>query len=193
MQALQITKAWQAALPEHMEILSVKVCFLLLIHFCNRLASQDDFMTDCNPAQHKRSSPHSWGLVCFVHIPELLSQSRNGNFYLFTSQSSRSQRSPCCIALRAPLLFAHLVTGREHQLGDALRLQGHQCSQSYWKLKPRVRGDGRPMDTALRQCQVYLELNTRRNCQPWCFLSLLMTSCGACQEEAHKPPHSKSL
>lgn len=31
MQSLQITKAWQALLLEHMEILSVKVCFLHLL------------------------------------------------------------------------------------------------------------------------------------------------------------------
>lgn len=31
MQSLQITKPWQAALFEHMEILSVKLCFLHLL------------------------------------------------------------------------------------------------------------------------------------------------------------------
>lgn len=97
MQSLQITKAWQAALLEHTEILSVKACFLLLIHFCNSLTSQDDFMTDCDPAQHKRSLPHKWGLVLCADPRAAFSEQQWK--FLPPHPQQQKPKKPLCVAL----------------------------------------------------------------------------------------------
>lgn len=124
MQALQITKAWQAALPEHMEILSVKVCFLLLIHFCNRLASQDDFMTDCNPAQHKRSSPHSCGDRVLRAHPRAAFSEQEWEFLPLHLSEQQKPKKPLLHCPPSPSAVCSLGDGKGAPAGGCTAVAG---------------------------------------------------------------------
>lgn len=74
MQSLQITQPWQAASSEHMEIWSVKLCFLHLLpaNALLELPQQPGGFHYTLP--FKAHKPTLWGFMCLVQSPARLYQ-----------------------------------------------------------------------------------------------------------------------
>lgn len=74
MQSLQITQPWQAPASEHMEIWSVKLCFLHLLpaNALLELPQQPGGFHCTLPS--KAHKPIFWGLMCLVQNPARLYQ-----------------------------------------------------------------------------------------------------------------------